>query len=324
MRHPSFSIVVPIYGVEKYIERCATSLFQQDYDRIQFIFVNDGTRDCSMEVLRTLIDSRYKHLEPQITIVNKKNAGLPAARKTGVEHATGDYILHVDSDDYINVCTVRKIAEASEKTDADFIYFNIIKEYPRRRSYKRETDYDTATKEKFLGNILRGKSFGFLVSKCFKRSVYESHHIYYAPYGVHEDIYCSAQLIAYSNSVYHLDEYLYHYDRSNPEAHTAKPRRERNLQSCANMLDLFSHFCDDIEHSPLKDAAPSMMFLVALRTIRYHYNFFQSHPWLAEYVYNAPLSTHYCISLASQLFVKTYIWLKFKKTILTCARGDIK
>lgn len=313
MTHPSFSIIVPIYGVEKYIERCAESIFQQNYDRIQFIFVNDGTKDRSMVILQTLIESKYKHLESQIIIINKKNAGLPAARKTGVEHATGDYILHVDSDDYIDTNTIKKIADASEKTDADFIYFNVIKEYPRRNSYKRELDYNNITKEKFLGNILRGKSFGYLVSKCFKRSVYESHPIYYAPYGMHEDIYSSAQLIAYSNSIYHLDEYLYHYDRSNPEAHTAKPRRERHHQSCTNMLDLFSHFSADIEHSPIKDAAPSMMFLVAWRTIRHHHNFFQTHPWLSGYVYNAPLSTHYCISLASQLFIKAYIWLKIKQ-----------
>ncbi len=313
MTHPSFSIIVPIYGVEKYIERCATSLFLQDYDRIQFIFVNDGTKDRSMEVLQTLIDSKYKHLEPQITIINKENAGLPAARKTGVEYATGDYILHVDSDDYIDTDAVKKIAAASANTDADFIYFNVIKEYPHRRSYKRERDYDMTTKELFLNNILRGKSFGYLVSKCFKRSIYESHTIYYAPYGVHEDIYIVPQLIAYSNSVYHLDEYLYHYDRSNPDAHTAKPRKERHYQSCFNMLDLFSHFSDDIEHSPIRDAAPSMMFLVALRTIRHRHNFFQTHPWLATYVYNAPLSMRYCIPLPSQLFIKAYIWFKVKQ-----------
>lgn len=307
MLHPSFSIIVPIYGVEKYIRRCATSLFRQDYDRIQFIFVNDGTKDRSMEILQSLIDEEYRHLKPRIIIVNKENAGLPAARKSGMEHATGDYILHVDSDDYIDINTISKIAQASEKTDADFIYFDLIKEYPKRKSYKKELDYNNESKKEFANNILKGRSFGYLCDKCFKKSVYESHTLYYAPHGVYEDIYSSAQLIAYSQSVYHLKEYLYHYDRSNTAAHTAMPRKKRHYQFCANMLDLYSHFSADIENSPIKNVAPSMMFLVAWYNIRHGLNFFQTHPELAEYVSGIPLSTNYCVSIALQLYIKAHI-----------------
>lgn len=307
MLHPGFSIIVPIYGVEKYIRRCAVSLFQQNYDKIQFIFVNDGTKDRSMEILQSLIDQEYTHLKPRIIIVNKENAGLPAARRTGVEYATGDYILHVDSDDYIKTDTVRKIAQTSEKTDADFIYFDLIKEYPKRKSYKQELDYDNLNKKEFINNVLKGRSMGYLVTKCFKKSVYESHPLYYAPFGVYEDIYSSAQLIAYSQSVCHLKEYLYHYDRSNPEAHTAMPRKRRHSQFCANMLDLYLHFSADIENSPLKDVAPSMMFLVAWYNVRHSLDFFQTHPEFAEYVSRIPLSTHYCVSIAVQLYVKAYI-----------------
>ena len=86
---PVISIVVPIYGVERYIEQCARSLFAQSYDALQFVFVNDGTKDRSMEILTGLIESEYSHLKDRIVIVDKKNGGLPAARRTGLEHVTG-------------------------------------------------------------------------------------------------------------------------------------------------------------------------------------------------------------------------------------------
>ena len=82
MTKPSFSIVVPVYGVEKYIGRCAETLFSQTYDNIQFVFVNDGTKDKSMEVLAEVLEG-YQHLKNRVVIVNKENGGLPAARKTG-------------------------------------------------------------------------------------------------------------------------------------------------------------------------------------------------------------------------------------------------
>ena len=79
------SIIAPIYGVEKYICEFARSLFVQDYPYIEFIFVNDGTKDRSIELLEMLIDAEFEHLKPQIKIVHKQNGGLPAARRTGLD-----------------------------------------------------------------------------------------------------------------------------------------------------------------------------------------------------------------------------------------------
>lgn len=117
----SFSLIAPIYGVEKYIGKFAASVLGQTYNNIQFIFVNDGTTDSSMEILNTLIENKYRQLKDQIIIINKSNEGLPAARRTGMEYATGDYILHIDSDDWLEVDAVEKIAEKAKETDSDII-----------------------------------------------------------------------------------------------------------------------------------------------------------------------------------------------------------
>ena len=88
----TISIIVPIYGVEAYIEQCG-------WKDIEFVFVNDGTPDNSMEVLAEVLND-YPSRKGQVKIINKPNGGLPQARKSGVEVATGDYIMHVDSDDW--------------------------------------------------------------------------------------------------------------------------------------------------------------------------------------------------------------------------------
>lgn len=87
------SIVVPVYGVERYIRQFAESALGQTYQNIQFVFVNDGTKDRSIEILNELIEEKYQHLKPRILIVDKENQGLPMARKTGLEHAEGEYVL---------------------------------------------------------------------------------------------------------------------------------------------------------------------------------------------------------------------------------------
>ena len=302
--HPSFSVIVPVYGVERYIERCAESLFAQTYDNIQFIFVNDGTKDRSMELLRALIDTKYSHLKPRIVLVDKENAGLPAARKTGLEHAVGDYVLHVDSDDYLELSAVGKLASAAERTDADLIYFDLVKEYPARTSYKREKDYSDCGRDRFILNIINGKSMGYLHIKCFKRSVYTGQPIYFAPCGCYEDIYASIQLIWYSRTVFHLREYLYRYDRSNPLAHTLQDKRKRHIQFCENMLDLYKHFAPDLNGTPAEVAGPSLLFRVAWYTWIHKLDYFKSEPWFAEAIVLAPCSTNYYIPVAVQLILK--------------------
>ena len=104
------SIIVPIYKVERYVQQCARSVLSQSYPSIQFIFVDDCTPDRSIELLESLIDAEFPKLKERITIIRKPvNEGLPQARKTGVAAATGDFIMHVDSDDWIEPDALQKL-----------------------------------------------------------------------------------------------------------------------------------------------------------------------------------------------------------------------
>lgn len=95
------SILVPIYGTEKYIERCTRSLFEQSYSNIEFVFVNDYTPDRSVEILKSILEKYPQQKSNTKIISHDKNRGVAAARNTLLDNATGDYVMWVDSDDYI-------------------------------------------------------------------------------------------------------------------------------------------------------------------------------------------------------------------------------
>ncbi len=96
MSTPLVSVIVPVYGVEAYIEQCARSILGQTYPALECIFVNDGTPDRSMDILAEVVKDFPAR---NVVIVNKENGGLPHARWSGLEAATGEYVMHVDSDD---------------------------------------------------------------------------------------------------------------------------------------------------------------------------------------------------------------------------------
>ncbi len=115
------SILVPVYGVEKYIEKCAVSLFEQSYDNIEYIFVDDCSPDHSIAVLRAAM-ARYPHRQGQVRIISHStNRGLGAARHTATEAATGELVMHVDSDDYLMPQAVELLCRKMEETRADVV-----------------------------------------------------------------------------------------------------------------------------------------------------------------------------------------------------------
>lgn len=115
------SILVPVYGVEKYIEQCAESLFCQTYDDLEYVFVDDCSLDNSMEKLQSVLN-RYAHRQAQVRIVRHEyNHGLGTARRTALAAATGDFVLHVDSDDYLLPNAVEMLVTEQTRTNADIV-----------------------------------------------------------------------------------------------------------------------------------------------------------------------------------------------------------
>ena len=300
------SLIVPIYGVEKYIAKFAESALDQTYQDLQFIFVNDGTKDRSMEILRELISSRYTHLQSRIVIIDKENGGLPSARKAGLDVAEGEYVLFADSDDWMETDAVEKVMAKADETHADIIYFDLIKEYGNRTSYKRERDYTGATKDDFIVNMFNYKSFGYTVTKCFKRRLYTENVIYFPKLGMHEDIYLMSQIIFHAKSLVHIPEALYHYRKDNPDSFCAQDRLKRHVSSTTNLLDLYEHYRENLKGSPIERVAGSILMRAGQHSIMHGYDFFEKYPYLARDIRKTRISCRYRTAVPMQVLVKIY------------------
>ena len=97
IKEPKFSIIIPVYNVENYLSECLDSVIKQTIMDLEIICVNDGTKDHSREILE-----EYQKQDARIQIIDKVNGGLSSARNAGLAAATGEYILFLDSDDYLN------------------------------------------------------------------------------------------------------------------------------------------------------------------------------------------------------------------------------
>ena len=300
------SLIVPIYGVEKYIAKFAVSALDQTYQDLQFIFVNDGTKDRSMEILRDLIANRYAHLQSRIVIIDKENGGLPSARKAGLDVAEGEYVLFADSDDWMETDAVEKVMAKADETHADIIYFDLIKEYGNRTSYKREREYTGATKDDFIVNMFNYKSFGYTVTKCFKRRLYTENVIYFPKLGMHEDIYLMSQIIFHAKSLVHIPEALYHYRKDNPDSFCAQDRLKRHVSSTTNLLDLYEHYRENLKGSPIERVAGSILMRAGQHSIMHGYDFFEKYPYLARDIRKTRISCRYRTAVPMQVLVKIY------------------
>ena len=142
-------MLIPIFGVEKFIERCAVSLFEQTYPNIEYIFVNDCTKDKSIDILKEVVE-RYPTRNPQVRIIeHEKKTGLAGARNTAVAAATGEFLMHVDSDDYVDKEIVSKSVSRQLETNADIVVIDFIRRYPNSYIITRYSLFDSS--EEHLG-----------------------------------------------------------------------------------------------------------------------------------------------------------------------------
>lgn len=112
------SVVIPVYNVEKYLDRCITSVINQTYKNLEIILVDDGSPDTCPQMC-----DEWEKRDARIKVVHKQNAGLGFARNTGIENASGEYICFFDSDDYIAVDTIKTLYENAKSNDADTVCF---------------------------------------------------------------------------------------------------------------------------------------------------------------------------------------------------------
>ena len=128
---PKVSVIVPVYNVEKYIERCIKTLITQTLSDIEIIFVDDGSKDNSKKIIE-----KYLKLYPnKLKYLYKENGGLSSARNYGIPYAKGEYIAFLDSDDYIEPTMYEEMYNTAQKEKSDMVECDFIWEYPNKQVY---------------------------------------------------------------------------------------------------------------------------------------------------------------------------------------------
>ena len=222
MMYPSVSVIVPIYNVSKYIERCVRSLMEQTYSDIEYIFVNDATPDDSMDVLvRVLKD--YPQRMSQITILyNTQNQGVAKSRIIGMDEATGEYVLHCDSDDWVEHDMIQVLVDAAVLHGADMVCCEAVKETPSGQ-YRYKYAYDEETRENGLLSLNLTEIHVAFWNKLIRRSLFLEHDIRnYDGINMGDDSAATVRLRYFSRKTVIVHKPLYHYNRMNQESMVAR------------------------------------------------------------------------------------------------------
>lgn len=213
-QYPNVSICVPVYNVELYIERCLISIMSQTYNgKMECIIVDDCGTDKSIAIAEQLIADYKGQIDFHI-IHHEQNRGLAAARNTAVNAAKGEFIIHIDSDDWIEPNMIEELVKKQIETNADIVSCNAIAHYADREEQLTEPNY--TSRDEMMRSILLLTLDHVIWRRLIRASLYRDNNIS-AVEGVNigEDHYTLPRLLFYANSFASCDKVLYHYNCMN-------------------------------------------------------------------------------------------------------------
>lgn len=235
------SVIVPIYNVGQYIERCVVSLMEQTLDDIEYIFVNDCTPDNSIEVLEQTVN-KYPHRQDSVKVIHHtQNRGLTATRNSGLAVATGEYIAHCDSDDWVESIMYEALYNKAKAKDADLVYSNIRMIYPEKAEIYNAAAY-SENKRQMMKNYI-SSVWTCLVYTIVKRELYETHnlksptHLSYC-----EDFWLSIRLMHYANRIAYVNDAFYNYNRMNEGSIVHKLNKKTEKEEQIAYLETIDFF----------------------------------------------------------------------------------
>ncbi len=253
----SVSVIIPMYNVAPFVERCARQLFEQTLEDVELIFIDDCSPDNSASIVANLLES-YPHRKEQVQIVRHEvNKGLPSARNTGLKIANGEFIFHCDGDDWLETNALELLFYHAKAENADIVWCDYYLTFKGNERYMSQRASQANNDPRYiLEQMLSGKLKYNVWNKLVKRDLYLANNITFPDgYGMGEDM-TMIQLFAVAQRVSYLPEALYHYVQLNTEAFTKKPSPKHlddirhNVSSLihflknryADQLDVFIHF----------------------------------------------------------------------------------
>jgi glycosyltransferase involved in cell wall biosynthesis len=224
------SVIIPVYNVEKYIPRCARSLFGQTLEDVEFIFVDDCSTDGSVRALQATLEL-YPERIPQTRILShQENGGVSKARNTGMSAAEGDYVYHCDSDDYLEKDMLERLYDFARESGYDIVWSDWYLSYPVTERYMSQPRYASAGEA--LAGILSGEMKFNVWNKLFKACLFTDNGIRFPEGHPMGDDMTVIRLFACAKDVGYMPVAFYHYARTNDASYT-------RARSAARFDDIF-------------------------------------------------------------------------------------
>lgn len=255
------SVIVPIYNVERYLDKCLDSLVNQTLEEIQIILVNDGSPDNSQDII-----DKYLRLYPwKIMSLTKENGGLSDARNYGIEYATGEYIGFVDSDDYLDITMYEKLYNRAIEKNAEIVvcgYYGIDEETEKYR-YLQKGNMHHFDQNLYENPKLLYINAPYAWNKIFKRDLFIKNQMRFPKGKIYEDIATVYPLMLHANRISKVNEPLYYYILKRKGAITAT-FSESLLQIYSSLSMLNEYY---IEHQAFDEFNDVLGFINLKHTI---------------------------------------------------------
>jgi len=227
-----FSIMIPVYNVEKYLEECIKSILDQTEQDFEVILINDGSTDNSADIC----DFYAQKFPDKFFALHQENKGALLARRAGVKRAKGDFCLFIDSDDYIDLNTLKIIKETIQKFNCDMVMFNYLKIYSdgskiqNKFPFFNEEVFELEGKKKIYEIIANESILNNLAMKAAKRSIIDvdSDYSKFACVKNGEDLLQLLPIVTNANKIVYIDKILYYY-RKNASSITMNFRGDEHL-----------------------------------------------------------------------------------------------
>ena len=251
---PQVSVIIPVYNASEFIRRCCDALFSQTLQSIEYIFVDDGSSDESLSIINQVLDKYPSRRSHVVFVSYSDNRGVGVARNAGIKRATGEYVIHCDSDDWVESRLYEKLYFKAQETNADVVTCGY---------YLDATDGTRISQTSPLVNtdplsFSISPQTGALWSKLIRRGFLEEHHLE-VPLEINwgEDLCLSLEALLLSRNTQYINEILYHHVlNENSLTYSVSVAQCLDLVKCGSVVENFLK-----EHSLQKQYSSQLNWL---------------------------------------------------------------
>ena len=260
------SIIVPVYKVERFLVKCIESVLHQTYKNIEIILVDDGSPDSCPQIC-----DEYTAKDARVKVIHKENGGLSDARNAGLNEATGDYILYVDSDDYIELDACEKLAEGILSEEVDFVVGAAKEINGNKILYQRHSNIEPfkiyQSNIFIIESIKANEWFAPAWLNLYRKEFLLSNKLYYVKDRIYEDIQMLPRLYTAANKIVYVDYAFYNYVIREGSIMTTNADQRKVISAVTNYQEWHDVF-SKIENPDLKKFANGFLCKCYMRTWR--------------------------------------------------------